>query len=104
VYAVRPMVPVPLARETAALLACGPNALLSHGSAASLWKLCERGGRSRRAHRHPPASPAHAGPSHRPPAASGRVARGRTSGHLPGPYAARPSRDADGPRTRAGAR
>jgi very-short-patch-repair endonuclease len=41
VYAVRPAVGVPLGRETAALLACGPNALLSHGSAASLWKLCE---------------------------------------------------------------
>ncbi len=42
VYAVRPCLPVPLGPETAALLACGPNALLSHGSAASLWKLCQR--------------------------------------------------------------
>ena len=41
VYAVRPTVEVPLGRETAALLACGRNALLSHRSAASLWKLCE---------------------------------------------------------------
>ena len=41
VYAVRPAVPVPLGRETAALLACAPNALLSHASAASLWKLCD---------------------------------------------------------------
>lgn len=41
VYAVRPSVPVPLGRETAALLACGPNALLSHRSAAALWKLCD---------------------------------------------------------------
>jgi very-short-patch-repair endonuclease len=41
VYAVRPAMEVPLGRETAALLACGPNALLSHGSAAALWKLCE---------------------------------------------------------------
>jgi very-short-patch-repair endonuclease len=41
VYAVRPIVPAPLARESAALLACGPNALLSHRSAAALWKLCE---------------------------------------------------------------
>jgi hypothetical protein len=32
---------VPLADETAALLACGPNAYLSHASAARLWKLCD---------------------------------------------------------------
>lgn len=36
VYAVRPTIEVPLGRETAALLACGRNALLSHRSAASL--------------------------------------------------------------------
>lgn len=41
VYAARPAVPVPLGPETAALLACGPNALLSHSSAARLWKLCQ---------------------------------------------------------------
>jgi very-short-patch-repair endonuclease len=41
VYAVRPASDVPLGRETAALLACEPNAFLSHASAASLWKLCE---------------------------------------------------------------
>ncbi|MBV9166917.1 MAG: type IV toxin-antitoxin system AbiEi family antitoxin domain-containing protein [Solirubrobacterales bacterium] len=41
VYVVRPAIDVALGRETAALLACGPNALLSHGSAAALWKLCE---------------------------------------------------------------
>lgn len=41
VYAVRPAIEVPLGRETAALLACGRNALLSHRSAASLWRLCE---------------------------------------------------------------
>jgi very-short-patch-repair endonuclease len=41
VYAVRPAIEVPLARETAALLACGPNAFLSHSSAARLWKLCD---------------------------------------------------------------
>jgi very-short-patch-repair endonuclease len=39
VYAVRPSIEVPFTRETAALLACGPNAFLSHGSAATLWKL-----------------------------------------------------------------
>lgn len=39
VYAVRPLVSVPFASETAALLACGPNALLSHASAAGLWGL-----------------------------------------------------------------
>lgn len=41
VYAVRPIVPMPLAPETAALLACGPNGLLSHRSAAALWGLCD---------------------------------------------------------------
>jgi very-short-patch-repair endonuclease len=41
VYAVRPVLDVPLADETAALLACWPNAYLSHASAASLWKLCD---------------------------------------------------------------
>ena len=40
VYRVRPAIDVPLGRETAALLACGPNAFLSHASAARLWKLC----------------------------------------------------------------
>ncbi len=39
VYVMCPWVPVPFARETAALLACGPNALLSHASAAALWNL-----------------------------------------------------------------
>jgi very-short-patch-repair endonuclease len=32
---------VPLARELAAVLACGPNAVLSHYSAAWLWRLLE---------------------------------------------------------------
>ena len=41
VYQVRPAMEVPFGRETAALLACGPNALLSHASAASLWGLCD---------------------------------------------------------------
>lgn len=41
VYAVRPVLDVPLARETAALLACGPKALLSHSSAAALWGIAE---------------------------------------------------------------
>ena len=40
VYAVRPALDVALADEAAALLACGPNAYLSHASAANLWKLC----------------------------------------------------------------
>jgi hypothetical protein len=39
VYAVRPLIDVPFAREAAALLACEPNALLSHGSAAAVWKF-----------------------------------------------------------------
>lgn len=41
VYAVRPALEVPLGREAAALLACGPNAFLSHASAAALWGLCD---------------------------------------------------------------
>ncbi len=40
VYRVRPAIEIPLGHETAALLACGRNALLGDGSAASLWKLC----------------------------------------------------------------
>ena len=41
VYVARPAMPVPLGRETAALLACGPSAFLSHASAAGLWSLCD---------------------------------------------------------------
>ncbi len=37
VYLLGPALEVPLAQETAALLACGPGALLSHRSAAALW-------------------------------------------------------------------
>jgi very-short-patch-repair endonuclease len=39
VYAVIDPTPGPLTRETAALLACGPRAVLSHFSAAALWGL-----------------------------------------------------------------
>lgn len=39
VYAVAYAPPVPLARETAALLACHGRAVLSHRSAAALWDL-----------------------------------------------------------------
>jgi very-short-patch-repair endonuclease len=39
VYAVLDVGPLPLARETAALLACGERAVLSHRSAAALWGL-----------------------------------------------------------------
>jgi very-short-patch-repair endonuclease len=39
VYAVGHAAPVPLGDETAALLACGPGAVLSHTSAAILWGL-----------------------------------------------------------------
>ena len=42
VYAVGHTALVPLAREAAALLAGGPAALLSHRSAAWLWRLVER--------------------------------------------------------------
>ncbi len=38
VYQVGP-VTAPRAREMAAVLACGPSAVLSHGSAAALWRL-----------------------------------------------------------------
>jgi very-short-patch-repair endonuclease len=41
VYRVRPALEAPFGRETAALLACGQNAFLSHGSAAALWNLCD---------------------------------------------------------------
>lgn len=39
VYAVMQAAPVPLSRETAALLACGDRAVLSHTSAAAIWGL-----------------------------------------------------------------
>jgi very-short-patch-repair endonuclease len=41
VYAVGHTALVPLAREMAAVLACGPGAVLSHRSAAWLWRLLE---------------------------------------------------------------
>jgi very-short-patch-repair endonuclease len=43
VYAVGPPVAVTLADETAALLACGEGALLSHRTAATLWGLLRPG-------------------------------------------------------------
>ena len=43
VYAVGHTAPTPLAPETAALLACGEHAALSHHSAALLWKLIREG-------------------------------------------------------------
>ncbi len=39
VYLVGHPVPPPLARELAAVLACGPAAVISHRSAAGLWRL-----------------------------------------------------------------
>ena len=39
VYAVGHAELPPLGREVAALLACGPSAVLSHRSAAALWGL-----------------------------------------------------------------
>jgi very-short-patch-repair endonuclease len=39
VYLVGHAAPAPLARETGALLACGPGAVLSHRTAAGLWGL-----------------------------------------------------------------
>jgi very-short-patch-repair endonuclease len=39
VYLVGHPVPPPLARELAALLACGPTAALSHQTAAALWRI-----------------------------------------------------------------
>lgn len=65
VYVVRPAIAVPLGHETAAPLSCGPNAPLSHGSAAALWKLCEPVDGpveltvTRRRHRHTPGIVAH---------------------------------------------
>ena len=43
VYAVGHTAPAALADETAALLACGPHAVLSHQTAAQLWKLLPEG-------------------------------------------------------------
>jgi very-short-patch-repair endonuclease len=39
IYLVGHRAPPPLAREAAALLACGPRAVLSHRTAAALWEL-----------------------------------------------------------------
>ena len=44
VYAVGHTALVPLAREMAAVLACGPGAMLSHRTAAWLWGLLELAG------------------------------------------------------------
>jgi very-short-patch-repair endonuclease len=43
VYAVGHAAPPPLGPETAALLACGEHAVLSHRTAAALWKLVPEG-------------------------------------------------------------
>lgn len=45
VYAVGHVIGTPVARAAAAVLACGNGALLSHGSAASLWGFDKRWGR-----------------------------------------------------------
>src|SRR6202012_4237057 len=42
VYCIGPNRHEPVARAAAAVLACGPEALLSHASAASLWGLLPR--------------------------------------------------------------
>jgi very-short-patch-repair endonuclease len=42
VYAVGHLPTHPVARAAAAVLACGPEAALSHSWAAVLWKICER--------------------------------------------------------------
>jgi very-short-patch-repair endonuclease len=42
VYAVGHRPPSPLATAMAAVLACGPKAALSHGSAAALWRILPR--------------------------------------------------------------
>jgi very-short-patch-repair endonuclease len=42
VYAVGHRPPSPLATAMAAVLACGPDAALSHGSAAALWRILPR--------------------------------------------------------------
>jgi hypothetical protein len=42
VYAVGHRPPPPLAIAMAAILACGSNAVLSHGSAAALWRIVPR--------------------------------------------------------------
>ena len=42
VYAVGHRPPSPLATAIAAVLACGPDAVLSHRSAAALWRIVPR--------------------------------------------------------------
>jgi hypothetical protein len=42
VYAVGHTAPPPLAREFAAFLACGEDAVISHGSAAAVWGFLPR--------------------------------------------------------------
>jgi hypothetical protein len=42
VYAVGHRPPSPLARAMAAVLACGPDAALSHRSAGALWQILPR--------------------------------------------------------------
>ncbi len=42
VYAIAPRREDPIARAAAAVLACGPTAVLSHSSAATLWGMTER--------------------------------------------------------------
>ena len=44
VFSVGHLGEIPLAREAAALLACGPGAVLSHRSAAKIWGLVEHRG------------------------------------------------------------
>lgn len=46
VFAVGHTAPAPLTAETEALLACGPHAVLSHHTAARLWKLIDDDDRS----------------------------------------------------------
>jgi very-short-patch-repair endonuclease len=50
VYAVGHEALAPLARETAALLACGPGAVISHLSAAGMWSLVPVGADAREVH------------------------------------------------------
>jgi very-short-patch-repair endonuclease len=44
VYAVGHTAKMPLAGEAAALLACGPGAILSHRSAGTVWGICDHSG------------------------------------------------------------
>ena len=87
-YAVGHRPPSPLATAMAAVLACGPDAALSHGPAGAPWRIVPRCPDAR--HRAERARPAR---HPRPPLAPSRHHHPlRHRSHHPGPHARRPRR------------